>query len=166
MLWFVSRKKLKIFFSFLNRQKMLFSHITMNSTSRNSLLDLLFGYFIWNVKDVSVWRWYISNFLGENSDVTIILNRGERILAHTLVFIVRCKTICSEIIEANGSKYLESWSHLSKNVVKSFLSYLYCGILDLELNTQDDFDAANYLRQLYPNLNIWKSYDNHIDETN
>ena len=87
----------------------------------------------------------VLHFPGESSDVTIILNGGERVLAHSVVFIARCKPVCSGIIEVNGSKYLEAWSHLSKNVVKSFLSYLYCGILDLELNSSDDLDTAKYL---------------------
>ena len=93
-----------------------------------------------------------------DSDVTIILNGGERIPAHNLVFRTRCKEICDELIHLNGMKCLEIWSHLSKNVVLSFLSYLYCGILDLQLDSSEDIEAAKYLRNAYPNLEIWKSY--------
>ena len=113
---------------------------------------------------------YDFNFIvisGEHSDITIILNGDERIHAHFLVLFARCKEICDQIIEANGSKYLEIWSHLSKKVVLSFLSYLYCGKLDLELDTSDDLDAARYFNHAYPNLEIWRSYrlENYNDQT-
>ena len=106
-------------------------------------------------------------FSGKHCDITIILNGGERTHAHFLVLFARCKEICDQVIEANGSKYLEIWSHLSKKVVLSFLSYLYSGKLDLELDTSDDLDAAKYFNLEYPHLGIWKSYrlGNYIDQT-
>ena len=96
--------------------------------------------------------------------MTIIVSGGERVAAHYLVFITRCKDVCNDIIEANGSKYLEAWSHLSKHVVLSFLSYLYCGILDLELNSLEDLKAAKYFRESYPTLKIWGSYENYFGQ--
>ena len=129
----------------------------------NSLVTTL------NVRLLLFWNsfiTYVFQFLGENSDVTIILNGGtKRIPGHTLVFFARCKKICLDIVEANGSKYLEAWSHLSCNVVMSFLTYLYCGILDLELNSIDEIQSAKHLRDSYPDLNIWKSYGNDDDQS-
>ena len=95
----------------------------------------------------------------------MIVKGGERVPAHYLVFVARCRDVCESIIEANGTKYLEAWSHLSKHVVLSFLSYLYCGILDLELNSTEDMEAAKYFRNAYPNLEIWRSYQNYFDQT-
>ena len=109
----------------------------------------------------------ISFFLmtGQNSDIVIIIGE-ERILAHTLVFISRCPTIYNEIIEAKGMKYLEIWSHLKKDVVVAFLSYLYSGIVELELITNEDHESAKYFCHNYPTLENWRLYmENYIDQT-
>ena len=103
--------------------------------------------------------------LGQNSDV-IIINGSERIQAHYLVFMARCKKICYEIIEAKGTKFLEIWSHLTRNVVESFLSYLYSGIIDVELVSNDDLESAMYFCKNYPDLQNWKLFivKNYIDQ--
>ena len=62
------------------------------------------------------------------------------------------------MIEANGLKYLEKWSHLNKKVVKSFLEYLYSGTIDLELNSTDDLNSAKYFYKTYSHLESWKLY--------
>ena len=97
------------------------------------------------------------DFPGQISDV-VVINGKEKILAHSLVFMARCKKIYDEIITANGTKYLEIWSHLRINVVKSFLSYLYSGIVDVKLITHEDHESAKFFCQNYPNLENWKLY--------
>ena len=104
--------------------------------------------------------------LSKNSDVSIILNGGDRIPAHYLVFFTRCEEICTEIIVANGIRYLEIWSHLTKNVVEAFLSFLYCGELDLDLITPDDLESAKYLSRSYPRLRRWILYINSLIREN
>ena len=105
------------------------------------------------------------DFPGQISDV-VIINGKEKILAHSLVFMARCRKIYDEIITANGTKYLEIWSHLSINVVKSFLSYLYSGIVDNKLITSEDHESAKYFCENYPNLENWKLYmENYFGQT-
>ena len=95
----------------------------------------------------------------------IILNGDRRIPAHVLVLFTRCKDILDEVIIANGSKYHERWSHLSQHVVTSFLSYLYCGTIELELITSEDLDSAKYFSTNYSQLLSWKLYvENYIDQ--
>ena len=81
---------------------------------------------------------------------------------HFLVLNTRCEGISEEIIEVNGSKYHERWSHLSKKVVVSFLNYIYSGIVDLELTSLEDLESAKYFYQNYPNLESWKLYTKSI----
>ena len=91
--------------------------------------------------------------------------------AHYLVLFTRCKKITNEILTANGCKYLEIWSNLTKNVVESFLLYLYSGISDLDLITPEDLESAIYLCKNYPMLEQWKLYikriiiENNYDQT-
>ena len=73
-------------------------------------------------------------FLGEDSDVRILV-KGEEINVHHLVLTARCKEISNEVFCANGRKYHERWSHLQKPVVEAFVSYLYTGIIDVELDS-------------------------------
>ena len=86
------------------------------------------------------------------------MSGGERIQAHYLVLVTRCNIQSDEVIEANGRKYLERWSHLSKKVVKSFLSYLYSGIIDLDLNSMEDLNSAKFFYKTYTHLESWKLY--------
>jgi len=86
------------------------------------------------------------------------MSGSEKIKAHYLVLVARCKIDPDEVLEANGHKYLERWSHLSKRVVKSFLSYLYSGKVDLNLNSNEDFESAKYFYQNYGHLEGWKLY--------
>ena len=103
-------------------------------------------------------------FSGENSDLIVIYGE-KRIQAHFLVLVTRCKEISQGIIEVNGTKYLERWSHLSPNVVMSFVSYLYSGIIELELITSEDLESAIYFSKNYPELISWRSYvENYIDQ--
>ena len=103
-------------------------------------------------------------FTGDKSDVTIILQE-ERLSAHFLVLYARCKKICDDIVTINESKYLEMWSHLSKKVVVSFISYIYSGIIDLELISSEDISSAKYFSENYPDLEGWGLYvKNFIDQ--
>ena len=86
------------------------------------------------------------------------MNGGEKIQAHYLVLVARCKIQPEEVLEANGHKYLERWSDLSKKVVKSFLSYLYSGTIDLELNSTEDLNSAKFFYKNYSHLEGWKLY--------
>ena len=63
-----------------------------------------------------------------------------------------------EVIEVNGLKYHERWSHLSKIVVSAFVSYLYTGIVDMELLTPEDIIAAKYFANNYPMLKSWSLF--------
>ena len=95
---------------------------------------------------------------GERSDVTIFV-RDEKVLkAHSLVLFVRCKAIMNDLVEENDSKQMISWPNVSKEVARSFLRYLYSGILELELETPEDFKDAEYLSQTYPTLKPWVEF--------
>ena len=85
-----------------------------------------------------------------------------RISAHFLVLDTRCEGISEEIVDVNGTKYHERWSHLSKKVVTSFLTYLYSGIVDLELTSLEDLESVKYFCQNYPKLESWKFYTKSI----
>ena len=94
---------------------------------------------------------------GHHTDITITSGR-EKIQAHYLVLVARCKIDPEEVLEVNGHKYLERWSHLSKTVVKSFVSYLYSGTVDLNLNSLEDLESAKYFCKNYCHLEGWKLY--------
>ena len=83
---------------------------------------------------------------------------NEKIQVHFLVLKARCELISEEVIEVNGLKYHERWSHLSKNVVSAFVSYLYTGIVDMELVIPGDINAAKYFANNYPMLKSWKLF--------
>ena len=111
-------------------------------------------------------KYFYYHSSGRHSDV-VIINGDARIPAHFLVLDVRCEKICNDIIEVKGIKYLETWSHLTKNVVESFLSYVYSGIIDIELVSHEDLESAKYFCKTYPNLYGWKLFieKNYIDQT-
>ena len=95
---------------------------------------------------------------------------GDIIRVHSLVLVARCREIINEVFEVEGTKCHERWSHLSKNVVYSFLSYLYCGSIEIELQTPEDIESAKYFVKNYPNLNSWRTFinfiiDNDTDQT-
>ena len=57
------------------------------------------------------------------------------------------------------------WSHLPRKVVNSFLSYIYGGIIDLELISTEDLSGAKYFSENYPELEGWQLYvENYIDQ--
>ena len=93
-----------------------------------------------------------------------MLNGGDILRAHSLVLVARCREIYSEVFEVDGTKCHERWSHLSKNVVSSFLSYLYCGSIEIQLETPEDVESAKYFVKNYPNLNAWGIFINFIIE--
>merc|ERR1712223_2282579 len=52
---------------------------------------------------------------------------------------------------------------VSKNVLTSFLKYLYTGQIYLELDNDQDLQDAQYLCQCYPELDYWKKCINDQD---
>ena len=100
-----------------------------------------------------------------------MFNGGHIIRVHSLVLFARCREIIDEIFEVDGTKCHERWSHLSMSVVSSFISYLYCGSIEIQLETHEDIETAKYFVKNYPNLNSWKTFinfiiDNDDDQTN
>ena len=99
---------------------------------------------------------------GDRADVTIYARNEFELKAHSLVLFVRCKEALSEMIEENQSKRILSWANVSKHVAKSFLKYLYSGKLELELESPQDYQDAQYLCKSYPKLKTWVSFITNI----
>lgn len=95
---------------------------------------------------------------GSKSDLIIYVRGEEMIQAHELVLMARCSNLLDGIIEEAGNdKKILSIPEVSKNVMMSFLKYLYGGQVYLVLEDEQDLEDAKYLAKLCPQLEHWKT---------
>ncbi len=93
---------------------------------------------------------------GEKSDLTIYTRDEEKLQAHSLVLFARCKSLLDDVI-LQGTESFLSIPEVSKNVMTSFLRYLYSGRVYLVLDSDQDLQDAFYLSEKFPKLVHWRN---------
>nr|CAD7399462.1 unnamed protein product [Timema cristinae] len=86
------------------------------------------------------------------SDVMIYVENKQEILAHKLVFYVRCPAILYDLVKEGSDKgEVENllWLEVPYNAAITFLEYLYCGTMDRILRLGEEVVALRHLAEKY-----------------
>ena len=77
-----------------------------------------------------------------------------------MVIWARCKEVLDEVVSGNVGEIpwkILQWSNISMNVAVGFLNFLYSGVLQLDLNSFEEWEQAKSIGQKYK-MDVWNNF--------